>query len=44
MKELKFNINVILAIFFLDLLKKLGFEKENSKENTIDEDDEIPEL
>jgi len=35
---------IILKNFFLDVLKKLGFEKECTKENSIDEDEEIPEM
>lgn len=39
------NNNLINKFIFLlaDVLRKLGFEKEYTKENSIDEDEEIPE-
>jgi len=47
LKESKehFTVNTFndLFIFFLDILRKLGFQKESFKENSIDEEEEIPE-
>jgi len=33
----------MICSFFLDILRKLGFQQESIKENSIDEDEEIPE-
>lgn len=33
----------IFYFFFLDVLQKLGFDKDCIKENSIEEDEEIPE-
>lgn len=33
----------MICSFFLEILRKLGFQKESIKENSIDEDEEIPE-
>lgn len=38
------NINNIFLNFFLDVLQKLGFDKDCIKENSIEEDEEIPEV
>lgn len=43
------NINICTTnifnglLIFLDILRKLGFQKESIKENSIDEEEEIPE-
>lgn len=38
------NIFISILICFLDVLRKLGFQKESIKENSIDEEEEIPEV
>jgi len=33
-----------MYFFFLEILQKLGFQKESITENSIDEEEEIPEV